>query len=110
MTTIIEAVFEHGVLKPIDAQGLHEQRRYRVIVEEITDPAAPIDDELAAKLAQRTTVLPGGRTVVNLLGLFEDRMSHVDADQDPVNDALDELRREHAVRFAAEVDNDYGTE
>lgn len=60
MTRIVEAIYEHGVLKPLDTHGLQESRHYRLILEEIGEPEPPADPELAAELARRTTVLRTG--------------------------------------------------
>ena len=54
MTTIVEAVYENGVLKPVDSQGLKEHQRYRIILEELREPEAPSDPALAAELERAT--------------------------------------------------------
>jgi len=110
MTTITEAVYEHGVLKLADGQGLKEHQRYRVILEEIAEPRPPSDPVLAAELARRTTILPDGRRIVRLMGLFEGRMSNIPDSEDPVADALDELRRERTAHMDAELDEFFPVE
>ena len=37
MATIIEAIYEHGVLRPLATEGLNEQHRYRLSIEEVTE-------------------------------------------------------------------------
>ena len=44
MATIIEAIYEDGVLRPLDTQGLEEQHRYRLIVEEVGVPETTSSD------------------------------------------------------------------
>src|SRR5687768_867888 len=104
MTKIVEAVYEQGALKLEDTSGLREHQRYRVIVEEIVEPQPPADPALAAELARRTTVLPDGRRIIRLAGLFEGRMPDIPDHEDPVAEALDELRRERAAHIEAELD------
>jgi predicted DNA-binding antitoxin AbrB/MazE fold protein len=110
MTKIIEAVYEQGALRIEDTSGLKEHQRYRVIVEEIAEPPAPTDPALAAEIVRRTTVLPDGRRIVRLMGLFENRMPYVPEDEDPIADALEELRRERAAHFEAEMDEFFPSE
>jgi predicted DNA-binding antitoxin AbrB/MazE fold protein len=107
MTKIIEAVYEQGALKLADTSGLKEHQRYRVIVEEIAEPQPPADPALAAELARRTTMLPDGRRIMRLMGLFENRMPAVPEGKDPIADALEELRRERAAHFEAAMDEFY---
>lgn len=99
MPTIIEAIFEHGVLRPLDSRGLHEARRYRLILEEISSAAlpAPAGADLEAELAQRTTTLPDGKRIIRIGGLLA---QPVTPDQgDPIAAALDALRHERIDRF-----------
>ena len=42
MATIIEAMYEHGVLRPLATEGLKEQHRYRLITEESIAPGEPL--------------------------------------------------------------------
>jgi len=104
MTTVIDAVYENGVLKPLVAASLKEHQRYRVVVQEIApapyDPA--LEPELAAEIERRTTVLPDGRKIIRLAGLFQADLSGIPEDQDPVAEALAELRRERAKHFDEE--------
>lgn len=104
MTKIVEAVYEQGALKLDDVRGLKEHQRYRVILEEIVESRPISDVELAAELERRTTILPDGRRVVRLAGLFEDRMPLIPDDEDPIAEALEELRREREAHFEAEMD------
>jgi predicted DNA-binding antitoxin AbrB/MazE fold protein len=97
MTKVVEALFENGVFKPLIDNGLKEQHRYRLIVLE----SAPkhwaddlvLDPELAAEIERRTTILPDGRTIIRLEELFPADLSNVPEGEDPVVDALSDLRR-----------------
>ena len=104
MTTIIEAVYESGVLKPIDSFELKEHTRYRITVEELRTPDLPIDTALAAEVSRRTTIRPDGRRVIDLLGIFD----HGDSGQsyEAIEAVLDEARRE----TTKEWDELYGRE
>lgn len=99
MPTIIEAIFEHGVLRPLDSHGLHEARRYRLILEEISSTALPLPAgaDLEVELAQRTTTLPDGKRIIRIGGLLSQPVAP-DAG-DPIADALDTLRHERMNRF-----------
>lgn len=92
MPKITEAIYEHGVLKPLDPSGLTEHGRYRVILEEIREPKPPLDPEFAAELARRTTILPDGRRIINLLGIFDH--GDFDPSYEEIEAALDEARQE----------------
>jgi predicted DNA-binding antitoxin AbrB/MazE fold protein len=106
MTTIIEAVYEDGVLKPLAPSELKERQHYRLILQEVTPPdaasAITSDPALAAEIERRTTVLPDGRKIIRLGGLFSADLAGVPEDADPVADALAELRRERAAKFDEE--------
>ncbi len=91
MVKITEAVYENGVLKPVDASGLTEQRRYRLTLEELPVPESPPAPEVAAELARRTTLLPDGRRVFHLLGLFD--RGDPGPDYDEIEAALDAARQ-----------------
>ncbi len=71
MATMFEAVYEHGVLKPLGDQQLKEQQHYRITVEEISKAKVSSDLGIAAEIERHTTVLPDGRRVIRLLGLFD---------------------------------------
>lgn len=101
MATIIEAIYENGVLKPRDASGLKEHQRYRLVLEEI--PEAALDPLLAEEIERRTTILPDGRKIVRLGGILARFASNIPQDEDPVADALDELRRERAANSEEEM-------
>ncbi|MGH9766490.1 MAG: hypothetical protein ACREAB_03570 [Blastocatellia bacterium] len=60
--------------------------------------------EFAAELECRTTVLPDGRSIIRLGGVWETYLPEIPEDSDPVREALDELRREQAAHFEAELD------
>ena len=42
MATIIEAIYENGVLRPLTTEGLKEQHRYRLSIEESIAPGEPL--------------------------------------------------------------------
>lgn len=90
MTTIIEAVYENGVLKPHATTGLKEHQRYRLILEEVSLPELPTDPALAAELARRTTVLPDGGKSIDILGLFQ---QEDDLSFEAIEEALDQSRQ-----------------
>lgn len=103
MQAVIDAIYENGVLKPLVGNDLKEAQRYRLIVQE-SAPRHWSDDleispELAAEIERRTTILPDGRKIIRLSGLFNADMSGIPDDQDPVAEALAELRRERARHF-----------
>ena len=100
MATIIEAIYENGVLRPLATEGLKEQHHYRLIVEESAAPEIRSDPALATELEQRTTILPDGRQIVRLGGLFEGRISPIPEDVDPIAEALNDLRQERAAQLA----------
>jgi predicted DNA-binding antitoxin AbrB/MazE fold protein len=111
MTIVTEAVFENGVLRPLvkadfnengvlrllGASALKENQRYHLILREALPPLPPEagdgDPDFAAELERRTTVLPDGRKIIRLAGLFQADLSGIPEDQDPVAEALAELRR-----------------
>jgi predicted DNA-binding antitoxin AbrB/MazE fold protein len=104
MTTIIEAVYEQGVLKLLDTSGLKEHQHYRVILEELRAPDPPTDPTLAAELARRTTILQDGRRIVRLMGLFDRGESGPSHEE--IESTLDEHRREQVKKW----DELYGPE
>lgn len=105
MSTIIEAVYEDGVLKPLAAADLKEQHRYRLILQEVTAEEAEMEPELKAELERRTTILPDGRKVVDMDGVFAPYLQlAANEEADPVAEALKELRRERAEHLAEEID------
>lgn len=109
MSTLIEAVYEDGVLKPLAATALKERQRYRVMLQEVAaETPEPKDLELdpasAALIASRTTVLPDGRELINL----ENIMAHhfpawIDVGA-VLDEAMAEVRRERQAHFEAELD------
>ena len=110
MATIIEAIYEHGVLRPLATEGLKEQHRYRLIVEESAAPEIRSDPALATEPNRRTTVLPDGRRIVRLGGLFERRMPPIPEDADLIAEALSDLRQERAAHLEAELDEFFPTD
>src|SRR5205823_2599807 len=105
--TIIEAMYADGVLKPLVAADLKEQQRYRLFLEEIK-PLEPVaDPEMVAEIERRTTVLPDGRKIVRLGGIWADYLPAIPKGADPVKEALEEMRRERASYLEAELDELY---
>lgn len=106
MTTIIETIYENGVFRPLTQPvDFQEHQRYRLTIEpepqfhlDITDPI------LTARIAERTIVLPNGRTSVNLLGIFDD--AGLDLSFEEIEAILDESRRDQQQEW----DELYGTE
>lgn len=89
---IIEAIYENGVLRPLQPHQLQEQQRYRLLIEQPAEPLPDADPALRAELERRTSVLADGRVIINLLGLY-DRGQEV-PDFDEIEAILDEFRRE----------------
>lgn len=114
MPTVIDAIYENGVFKPLTPVNVQEHHHYRLILESaaprpsldelITDPA------LAAEIERRTTILPDGRRLVRLSGLFSADLNNIPDDEDPMADALAELRRERAKHFDEEWPEPAATE
>lgn len=92
MATMFDAVYEHGVLKPLGDPQLTDQQHYRITLEAISKPDVSIDPKLPAEIERRTTVLPDGRQIISLLGLFD----HGDPGPtfDEIEVALDDYRQE----------------
>jgi hypothetical protein len=106
MPTVIDAIYENGVFKPLTPLDVQEHRHYRLYFEPAT-PRPSLDElitdpALAAEIERRTTILPDGRRLVRLSGLFSADLSNVPDDEDPVAEALAELRRERAKHFDEE--------
>src|SRR2546426_6932749 len=108
MTTVIDAIYENGVLRPLNGSGLKENQRYHLILHETPPPSltefSDADPEFAVELERRTTVLPDGQSIIRLGGIWETYLPEIPEDYDPVREALDELRREQAAHFEAELD------
>lgn len=68
----------------------------------MTEDEATLDLELAAEIERRTTILADGRKIVRLAGLFQADLSGIPDDQDPVAEALAELRLERDRHFDEE--------
>ena len=102
MSSIIDAIYEDGVLKPLSDSDLKEHQKYRLILREIntsgdTLPAA-FDPELAAEIERRTKILPDGRKIIRLSGLFQADLSNAADNYDPIT----ELRFERSRKFDEE--------
>ena len=103
MQTVIDAIYENGVFKPLVPLDVQEHQQYRLILEK-TIPSTLSetlrkDPSLAAEIERRTTILPDGRKVLRLPGLFSAELSAIPDNEDPVADALAEMRRERAHHF-----------
>ena len=104
MSNVIEAVYENGVFKPLVANGFKERQHYRLFCEEAPSSewlpeSVRNDPTLLAEVERRTSILPDGRRIIRVAGLFQADLSDVPDDQDPVADALADFRRERAQRF-----------
>jgi predicted DNA-binding antitoxin AbrB/MazE fold protein len=108
MSNVIEAVYEDGVLKPSQANGLKEHQRYRLTYEETqpTSWAQEVRDnpELMTEIGHRVTILPDGRRVIRFTGALAACLADFPDDIDPVAEALAELRRERERHFQEELD------
>ncbi|MBI3208921.1 MAG: antitoxin family protein [Candidatus Solibacter usitatus] len=73
----VEAVYEHGVLRPLEPLGLEEHQHVRLIVEEVTnDPAdAWIDHEYHAAIAASIEPEPTLEEVRHALSGIEGSLS-----------------------------------
>ncbi|MEN3335270.1 MAG: hypothetical protein V7641_4635 [Blastocatellia bacterium] len=103
MATIIEAIYESGVLKPLNASGLQERHLYRLMLEEIPVPEPIFDSTLAEEIQKGTTNLPDGRRIVRLSGIWGAQAATIVEHEDPIADALDELRRERSIASESEL-------
>lgn len=62
-------------------------------------PFVEIEPELAAEIEHRTMILSDCRKIICLSGLFNADLSDIPDEQDPVAEALAELRSERARLF-----------
>jgi predicted DNA-binding antitoxin AbrB/MazE fold protein len=106
--TVIEVVYENGVLKPLAGDGLKEQQHYEAILRELTVPEqagqVTLDPELAAELERRTVILPDGRRGIRFVGALVSCLDDFPDDFDPVTEALEDLKRERERHFQEELD------
>lgn len=104
MMNVIEVIYEDGVLKPLATSELKDHQRYRVFIEEIQEEMEESDLEFEAELDRRTTILPDGRKVLRLGGIFSGHLDHIPVDEDPIADVLAELQRERAQHSQKDLD------
>lgn len=108
MTTVIEAIYENGILRPLAATRLKEQQRYTLIVQEkpktfsFEEPDA--DPEFLAEIERRTTILPDGRKVVKWEGIFAKYLEAIPNGEEVLAKTMEEVRRERNAHFEAELD------
>jgi hypothetical protein len=99
----ILAVCRDGVLVPLEPHGFAEGQQYRLLV--VAQVALPQEDEaskLAQELEQRTTMLPRGQIVVNLLGIFANRgATQPDLSFEAMEAALEHFRQEQISEWDA---------
>jgi hypothetical protein len=103
MPTVIDAIYENGVFRPLTPPDAQEHQQYRLILEKAAPPSSLdtliTDPALVAEIERRTTILPDGRKLIQLSGLFSADLSNVPENEDPVREALKELRRERVRHF-----------
>lgn len=105
MTTVIEVVYENGVLKPLLGADLKERQRYRVVVQEAALPdEIKLDQASLAEIAGRTTVLPDGREFINLENIMAHHFPAWIDEGEVLAEAMAEVRRERQAHFEAELD------
>lgn len=106
MSAVIDAVYENGVFRPLvrpNLPHLKEHQQYRLTLNGAVS-SSPVEElnvspELAAEIERRTTILPDGRKIIRVGGLFKADLSGIPDDQDPVADALAEFRLERSRHF-----------
>jgi predicted DNA-binding antitoxin AbrB/MazE fold protein len=103
MGEMIEAVYEQGVLKLTGSHDLKEHHRYRLLVEEISVASASSVDGVD----QRVWTLADGRRVARLGGVFAAAAAQWNPSDDPIADALADLRRAREQRLDASTDEPY---
>ncbi len=103
MQTVIDAIYENGVFKPLAPLDVQEHQQYRLILEKTIPPSLSEtlikDSVLAAEIERRTTILPDGRKILRLPGLFSADLTAIPDNEDPVANALEEIRQERAHHF-----------
>ncbi len=103
--TVMELVFENGVLKPMSGNGLKEHHRYAAVLRELTPSEKSgfeADPELATELERRTTVLPDGSTVIRLGGLFASLVPHTPDEADDWDQVFEAVRCDRERHFDEE--------
>ncbi len=78
-------------------------------MEEIQASTVPDDPALAAEIEGHTTILADGRRIVNLGGILANQIAAIAEDEDPIAEALSDLRRERAAPFEAEQEENCPT-
>jgi predicted DNA-binding antitoxin AbrB/MazE fold protein len=72
---VFEAIYEDGVLKPVNDPGLPEHRRFSVQVEDVADAADAAGDALAAWRRVYEGLSPEDQAAVELIALDRSRFS-----------------------------------
>lgn len=101
MSIFIEALYEGGVLKPLDHNHLKEHKRYRLmLMEEVhTTDLAP-GQNITTVLSERTTTLTHGQTTINVFGIFDHE--GIDLEYNTIETTLNNLRQEQMKEWAKE--------
>jgi predicted DNA-binding antitoxin AbrB/MazE fold protein len=94
MSVCIEALYEGGMLKPLEHYDLKEHKHYRLmLLEEIQARQLAPNDIVASAIAERTITLADGRTLVDILGIFQ--LDTIDLSFEIIEAALNEFRQQH---------------
>ena len=78
-------------------------------MEELQASTVPDDPAFVAEVEGRTTISPDGRRIVNLGGILANQIAAIAEDEDPIAEALSDLRRERAAQFEAEMEENFPT-
>ncbi len=100
METVMEAVFQDGVLRPLAPHNLEEHHHYRLSVEALPTPAVMSEAKIAEQMADRVVRAPDGRVFVDILGLFDDGQE--DPTFEAIEATLDEYRQHQTQEWLSQ--------
>lgn len=101
MSICIEAMYEGGVLKPLDHNHLKEHTRYRLmLVDEIQTTDLTPRQSITTILSERTTILAHGQTTINVFGIFHHE--GIDLAYNTIETTLNDLHQEHMNEWTKE--------